>query len=406
MVFMATEAETPSETKDAEPTIKGGAKSTNPQISAGGIVLSTVYHGLFEPLQSISGYIELILDGKVPDPRQRMEFLRISYRESQYLANRFRDLIVASSIETGEFELKLAKYSMETLIRRCIQQLMFKADAKGIHLQDSTSELPTVEGDESLINTAMLDILDTLIKFAPSNSRVTVNAGLEDDQLIVRTTDSGGGMTKEDLAKLGRQSADSSDPRTGATAGLGLGLAIARHIVEAHGGRIWFEEAQGGGSSLNFKLPLKAKVKKIKRPVSTNPKILIVDDEPAFLHVIEYALQHEGYETLKAGNGIKALEFVENEQVDLVILDVMLPGMDGYEVCHRLQAKPQTADIPVLMISAKSRVEDKATAMRVGARLYLEKPFGMGDLISAVKQLLAGTDGQDGDKDGIPIVSE
>ncbi len=403
---MTTEAKIPTETKKTESTIKAGAKSANQQISAGGIVLSTVYHGLFEPLQSIGGYIELILDGKVPDPKQRMEFLSISYREAQYLANRFRDLIVASSIETGEFELKIAKYAIESLIRRCIQQLTFKADAKGILLQDSTSELPAVEGDESLINTAMLNILDTLIKFAPSNARLTINAGLEDDQLIVRTTDSGGGMTKEDLAKLGCQSNESSDACTGATAGLGLGLAIARHIIEAHGGRIWFEETQGVGSSLNFKLPLKAKVKKVKRPVSTNPKILIVDDEPAFLHVIEYALQHEGYETLKAGNGIKALEFVEKEQVDLVILDVMLPGMDGYEVCHRLQEKPQTADIPVLMISAKSRVEDKATAMRVGAKQYLEKPFGMADLVSAVKQLLADTGGQDGENDGIPIVGE
>ncbi len=403
---MTKEAETPTETRSTEPTTKAGAQSTNAQISAGGIVLATVYHGLFEPLQSISGYIELILDGKVPDPKQRTEFLRISYRESQYLANRFRDLIVACSIETGDFELKLAKFSIESLIQRCIQQLTFKADAKGILLQDSTSELPLVEGDEALINTAMLNVIDTLIKFAPPNARVTVNAELEDDQLVVRTVDHGGGMTKDDLAKLGSQSSDASDACSGATAGLGLGLAIARHIFEAHGGRIWFEEAKQKGSSLNFKLPLKAKVKKVKRLVPTHPKILIVDDEPAFLHVIEYALQHEGYETLKAGNGIKALEFVEAEQVDLVILDVMLPGMDGYEVCHRLQAKSETADIPVLMISAKSRVEDKATAMRVGANFYLEKPFGMADLVSAVKQLLAETGDQDGEKDGIPIVSE
>ncbi len=361
------------------------------QISAGGIVLSTVYHGLFEPLQSISGYIELILDGKVPDVEQRKEFLSISYREAQYLANRFRDLIIASSIETGEFQLKLSKYSLNVLIQRCIQQLTFKAEAKGIRLQNSTSELPLVEGDEAMISNALLNILDTLIKFAPAEARLTVSAALEDDHLVVQTADSGGGITKEDLTKLSSPTADTSDPCTGATAGLGLGLAIARHIVEAHGGRIWFEEDKTKGSSLVFKLPIKAKEKKVKRPTPKNPKILIVDDEPAFLHVIEYALQHEGYETHKAGNGIKALEIVENEKIDLIILDVMLPGMDGYEVCHRLQAESGTADIPVLMISAKSRMEDKATAMRVGANLYLEKPFGMADLITAVKQLLSGS---------------
>jgi DNA-binding response OmpR family regulator len=109
---------------------------------------------------------------------------------------------------------------------------------------------------------------------------------------------------------------------------------------------------------------------------------------------------------VKAGDGIKALEIVEREPIDLVILDVMLPGMDGYEVCHRLQAKPETADIPVLMISAKSRVEDKATAMRVGAKLYLEKPFGMGDLVAAVKELLSDSGDKEGGIDGIPVVNE
>ncbi len=404
---MTAKAKSSTETKKESPASKAGAQSTRQQISAGGIVLSTVYHGLFEPLQSISGYIELILDGKVPDVEQRKEFLSISYREAQYLANRFRDLIIASSIETGEFQLKLSKFSLDVLIQRCIQQLTFKANAKGIRLQNSTSELPLVEGDEAMISNALLNIIDTLIKFAPVEARVTVSAELEDDNLVVQTADSGGGITKEDLTKLSSpSSADTSDPCTGATAGLGLGLAIARHIVEAHGGRIWFEEDKAKGSSLAFKLPIKAKVKKVKRLTPTNPKILIVDDEPAFLHVIEYALNHEGYETRKAGNGIKALEIVENEQIDLIILDVMLPGMDGYEVCHRLQAESETADIPVLMISAKSRMEDKATAMRVGANLYLEKPFGMGDLISAVKQLLSGSGEQEGGIDGISIDDE
>lgn len=258
---MTAKAKSPTESKKATPAAKAGAQSTRQEISAGGIVLSTVYHGLFEPLQSISGYIELILDGKVPDVEQRKEFLSISYREAQYLANRFRDLIIASSIEMGDFQLKLSKFSMEGLIQRCIQQLTFKADAKGILLQNSTSELPLVEGDETFINNALLNILDTLIKFAPSEARITVSAALEDDNLVVQAADTGGGITKEELAKLGSQSSDTKDPSTGATAGLGLGLAIARHIVEAHGGRIWFEEAKHKGSSLNVKLPLKAKVK-------------------------------------------------------------------------------------------------------------------------------------------------
>ena len=109
---------------------------------------------------------------------------------------------------------------------------------------------------------------------------------------------------------------------------------------------------------------------------------------------MEYALEHEGFKTFTTTNGIEALEIVGEHRVDLIILDVMLPGMDGFEVCHRLKSNPDTVDIPVLMVSAKAREEDIATALRVGAQIYLEKPFVMPDLVSEIRTLLAETEAQ------------
>ena len=134
-------------------------------------------------------------------------------------------------------------------------------------------------------------------------------------------------------------------------------------------------------------------------------RILLVDDEPAPLEMMGYALTHEGYETFSAQNGIEALKIARREGIDLIVLDVMLPGIDGYEVCHRLRSTPETAHIPVLMVSAKAKEEDKATALRVGAQAYFKKPFSMSDLIAGVEKLLADSRREErSDVDGIPIV--
>ena len=108
--------------------------------------------------------------------------------------------------------------------------------------------------------------------------------------------------------------------------------------------------------------------------------------------MMEYALNHEGFEIFKASNGLEALELAKNEQVDLMVLDVMLPGGDGYQVCHHLRSTPKMPSLPVLMISAKSKEIDEATARRVGAQTYLKKPFAMSDLVAAVRKLLTEAD--------------
>ena len=104
--------------------------------------------------------------------------------------------------------------------------------------------------------------------------------------------------------------------------------------------------------------------------------------------MLEYALQQEGFEAIKALNGLEGLKLARSERVDLVILDILLPGIDGFEVCHRLRSSPETASTPVIMISAKSRDEDRATALRIGADAYFGKPLGMAELMVAIENLL------------------
>jgi DNA-binding response OmpR family regulator len=117
-------------------------------------------------------------------------------------------------------------------------------------------------------------------------------------------------------------------------------------------------------------------------------RILIIEDDPIALELIEYTLQQEGYETLTAPNGVEGLVKAREEKPDLIVLDVMLPGLDGFEVCHRLRAEPESAALPILMLSAKAREVDIDTGRRMGADIYLTKPLDLSALVVQVDTLL------------------
>ncbi len=118
-------------------------------------------------------------------------------------------------------------------------------------------------------------------------------------------------------------------------------------------------------------------------------KIMIVDDDPSIVRLMQYFLENNGYETIIAGNGLQALKKAENENPSLILLDLMLPGVDGFEVCHRLRLNPVTSDIPVLMLSAKDDETDKNEALKVGANGYITKPVKGPGLIERVQELLS-----------------
>ena len=118
-------------------------------------------------------------------------------------------------------------------------------------------------------------------------------------------------------------------------------------------------------------------------------KILVIEDDPAISRLVDYSLRHEGYEVTSASNGLEGIRKAHNDRPDLVILDVMLPGMDGFEICHRLRAESDTAQLPILMFSAKAQEIDKNTGLKVGADDYLPKPAAPAEIINRVEALLS-----------------
>jgi two-component system alkaline phosphatase synthesis response regulator PhoP len=126
-----------------------------------------------------------------------------------------------------------------------------------------------------------------------------------------------------------------------------------------------------------------------KEEMTMEKKILVIEDDPATSRLVDYSLRHEGYQVITASNGLEGVRKALSESPDLVILDVMLPGMDGFEICHRLRSEPTTAHLPILMFSAKAQEIDKETGIKVGADDYLTKPAAPAEIVSRVEKLLA-----------------
>jgi two-component system alkaline phosphatase synthesis response regulator PhoP len=126
-----------------------------------------------------------------------------------------------------------------------------------------------------------------------------------------------------------------------------------------------------------------------KEEMAMEKKILVIEDDPATSRLVDYSLRHEGYQVITASNGLEGIRKALKESPDLVILDVMLPGMDGFEICHRLRSEPATARLPILMFSAKAQEIDKNTGLKVGADDYLSKPAAPADILNHIEKLLA-----------------
>jgi DNA-binding response OmpR family regulator len=237
---------------------------------------------------------------------------------------------------------------------------------------------------------------------------VTCRAQQKNGEIVVSIIDTGMGIAPEDQPRVFEKFKQVGDTLTNKPKGTGLGLTICKEIVEHHGGRIWVESEIGVGSTFSFALPIKSKTERdgtlpqmdlaallaqLKQHVQTTamkskngkPTILVVDDDASIRELLNQNLQEAGYQVRVAANGREALEQVRREPPDLVILDVMMPEMNGFDVAAVLKNDPQTMDIPILILSI---VQDRERGFRLGVDRYLTKPIDTEALLREVGALL------------------
>jgi signal transduction histidine kinase/CheY-like chemotaxis protein len=384
--------------------------------------LSTVSHELRTPLTSVLGFAKIIRrrleerlfpmipddDRKVQQAKQQViENLNVVVSEGERLTKLIDDVLDLAKIEAGKFTWNMATVSVGDVIERAIAATASLFDAKKLHLQrDIDADLPTVTGDQDRLIQVVINLISNAVKFTDAGS-ITCSAHLRGEEIVVGVTDSGIGIAPTDQQKVFEKFKQVGDTLTDKPKGTGLGLPICKEIVEYHGGRIWVESAPGQGSTFSFSLPtvgrpaqmellptrrsvdIEALVRQLRERVpSHQPKdkfVLVVDDDPNIRSLLEQELTEAGYVVRLAEDGRKALALIREETPGLIILDVMMPEMNGFDVAAVLKNDPATMDIPIIILSI---VEDKERGFRLGVDRYLTKPIDTVSLFHEVDALL------------------
>ena len=349
--------------------------------------LAQVGHELRAPLAAIKGSAATLLDEADLDRAEMREFHRIIAEQADHMRTLVHDLLEAGRIESGTLSVTTEPAN----VRRLIEQARTTFAAGGARQTitvDLPADLPAVMADRHRIDQVLANLLAFAAQNAPETSTIGIAAEHDGTHVAVSVTDRGPGVPPERLAQLFARHADAG----GGKAGYGLGLAICRGLVEAHGGRIRAEsDGSGRGTRVDFTLPI-AQGTPASDAAPTTPaypeeqtRVLVVDDDPHALRFARNALAAGGFVPLATGDPDEVAHIVRTERPRLVVLDLVLPGTDGFELMRRL---PELAGIPVVVVSGYGRDATVAEALEAGAADYIVKPFSPTELIARVRAAL------------------
>ncbi|MDE0629846.1 MAG: response regulator [Bryobacterales bacterium] len=358
--------------------------------------LAIVSHELRAPLISIKGSTATVLAG-APGfaPAEMLQFFRIIDEHADQMSRLIADLLDAGRIGTGTLSVSPEVSEVGALVDRARSTFLSGGGRHAI-LVDLPPELPRVLADRQRIVQVLNNLLSNAARHAPETLPIEVAARADGAHVAVSVSDRGRGIPADRLPRLFRKHTGTGDAERGL--GSGLGLAICRGLVEAHGGRI--RAASGGegkGARFTFTVPVAEEAggpvaaRSTRGPAGRHrrqraaERILVVDDDPQTLLHARDALSVAGYHVLTVGDPRELARVIRNENPDLVVLDLMLPGTDGIQL---MEDVPQLTDLPVIFISAYGRDETIARALGAGGADYIVKPFSPTELTARVRAAL------------------
>lgn len=348
--------------------------------------VSTVSHELRTPLTSIAGSLGLLSGGAAGTlPERAQKLVGIAHANSQRLVRLINDILDVEKLEAGQLVLQLAPVDLRDIAARSIEGVSGYADGFGVVLTLADGEPAPVRGDQDRLIQVVTNLLSNAAKFSPRGGEVKVAVNPETRIARLSVLDQGPGIPDAFRSRIFQKfaQADSSDTR--AKGGTGLGLAIAREIAERHGGRLWFESAEGEGAAFHLDLPLDHDADGIS---TTGGRLLICEDDAAVAEVLVGMLAVEGFEVDVASTGRDALRFAQSGQYVAALIDLNLPDTDGISVIRSLRAAPATRALPIIAVSG-DLVRGRARGRSLEIVDWIEKPFDQDRIRQAIGAVLA-----------------
>jgi signal transduction histidine kinase/DNA-binding response OmpR family regulator len=343
---------------------------------------SVVSHELRTPLTSIRGSLGLMSGGALGEmPPQAQRMLSIAVTNTDRLIRLINDILDLERVESGDVAMEMKRLAAGEVVNEAVRDLEGMATEAGVRLE-AVADGVLVSGDRDRLLQTLTNLIGNAIKFSEPGGLVRVLVERSGEDATFRVEDQGRGIPREKLDTIFEafEQVDASDSRE--KGGTGLGLAISRMIVGRHGGRIWAESTLGSGSTFAFTIPALAGA--LPAPTADGPTVLLCDDDESVLEVLGGILSERGYRVITAGSGDEAVRRAIEERPDAVLLDILMPGFDGWETLNALRQRDETRDIPVVIASVLPEEPDRPVEG------WVEKPIDEPSLFSALETALRG----------------
>ncbi|CAH0532581.1 Sensor histidine kinase RcsC [Vibrio stylophorae] len=374
--------------------------------------LAMTSHELRTPLHGMVGIAESMVSGlNGPLPLQQQHQLQMIINSGQRLSNLVDDILDYHKMRYGNVDLDSHALDSSVAVRLVLEMSNHLLGDKPVRIINQVGpNLPLIFADEQRLEQVLYNLVGNAIKYT-SEGKIIISATVLDHQLRIQVVDTGEGIPADQLELIFEpltQTSDSSRYRQGA----GLGLSISRQLIELMNGQLYVSSQPLIGTTFSFTLPLatEAQVSTSKardlhnhfqapsaadnqlldesEQLPENPNgdmLLVIDDEPVNLQILNNYLRLEGYRVITADNGMNALELVQTYHPVLVLTDVMMPGMNGYEVTETLRQHYNPIELPIIMLTALSQIHDRIRGFESGANDYLTKPFSKEELSARIR---------------------
>ena len=367
--------------------------------------LAIVSHELRTPLNAILGWTDMLRKGVVDEQRRDRAYQAV-YDSAQRQAQLIEELLDIARIVSGKLRLEITSVDLHQVIQDALNVVQPAADAKGVEVVfEGDAAVGAIDADKARFQQIAWNLLSNAIKFTPKGGRVAVQLRRTTDSIQFVVADTGQGIPDGFVKSVFEPFRQADESTTRANGGLGLGLSIVKHLVEAHGGTVSVHSAGANqGSTFTVRLPIPASTSRRPRardatfaapalpkhaPSLKGLSVLVVDDDDEGRLIVAAQLEAHHAGVFTASSAAQAFDLLQSEHIDVLLADIAMPGEDGYTLIRKLRAQhsPALASIPAAALTAFARSEDRLRALKAGFQSHLAKPIDADLLVTTVARL-------------------